>query len=108
MIKPVIINEQGQFTDTTTFIQTLTLGGNFTIFKIFRFGVRTGYDFKNKEIQPTRLTMYIDLHCWEFSVGLRPNGRQKSYSVSFNVKSPLLKDLKIKKENTYGGGGGFF
>ena len=108
MVKPVIINEQGQFTDTTTFIQTLSLSGNFTVFRIFRFGVQTGYDFLNKEIQPTRLSMYVDLHCWEFSVSVRPNGRQKSYSVSFNVKSPLLKDLKIKKEDTFGGGGGFF
>ena len=108
MTKPVIINEQGQFTDTTKFIQTLSLGANFTVFKIFRFGVKTGDDFLNKEVQPTRLSMYVDLHCWEFSVSVRPNGRQKSYSVSFNIKSPLLKDLKIKKEDTFGGGGGFF
>lgn len=108
MTKPVIINELGQFTDTTRFIQTLSLGANFTLFKIFRFGVKTGYDFLNKEVQPSRLSLYVDLHCWEFSVSLRPNGRQKSYSVSFNIKSSLLKDLKIKKEDTYGGGGGFF
>ena len=108
MTKPVVLDEQGQFTDTTRFIQTFSLGGNVTLFKIFRLGVKTGYDFLNKEIQPTRLSLYVDLHCWEFSVSVRPNGRQKSYSVSFNIKSPLLKDLKIKKEDTFGGGGGFF
>ena len=108
MVKPVIINEQGQFTDTTTFVQTLSLRANFTIYKMFRFGVRTGYDFLNKEVQPSSFTLYVDLHCWELSVNLIPFGRKKSYSVSFNIKSSLLKDLKIKKESTYGGGAGFF
>lgn len=87
---------------------TLGLRGSFTIFKIFRFSINTSYDFVNFDWAPTTIGLYVDLHCWEISASIRPNGSRKSYSFSLNVKSPLLKDLKIKKENTFGGGSGFF
>lgn len=109
LTKPPIVNEQGQFKDTITFIQTLSFNGSFTLFNRYRFGFTSGYDFKNKLIQQnTRVSLYVDLHCWELSVSVIPFGRQQSYSISFNVKSSLLSDLKIKKQDTFGGGGGFF
>ena len=87
---------------------TVGIRGSFTIFKIFRFTANTGYDFVNLEWVPSTVGLYVDLHCWELTATLRPNGRRQSYSFSLNVKSPLLKDLKIKKESTYGSGSGFF
>jgi hypothetical protein len=87
---------------------TLNLRGSFTLFKIFRISVSTGYDFVNLDFAMTTLGLYVDLHCWEFSASVRPTGGLKSYSFALNVKSPLLKDLKIKRESTYGGGSGFF
>ncbi len=87
---------------------TLGIRGSFTIFKIFRISANTGYDFVNLEWNPSTIGLYVDLHCWELTATLRPNGRRQSYSFSLNVKSPLLKDLKIKKEDTFGGGSGFF
>lgn len=87
---------------------TLGLRGSFTVFKMFRFSVTTGYDFVALEWNPSTIGLYVDLHCWELSASLRPNGRRKSYSFSINIKSSLLSDLKIKKENTYGGGSGYF
>ena len=109
LVKPVFVNELGQFKDTTTFIQTLSFNGSFTLLKIFRFSFTSGYDFKAKLIQQnTRVALYVDLHCWELSLSVIPFGRRQSYSVSFNIKSSLLSDLKIKKQDTFGGGGGFF
>lgn len=87
---------------------TLNLRGSFTLFKIFRFSVNTGYDFVNTDWSVTTLGLYVDLHCWEMNFSLRPNGGRQSYSFSINVKSPLLKDLKIKKESSFGGGSGVF
>jgi hypothetical protein len=54
------------------------------------------------------VALYVDLHCWELSLSVIPFGRRQSYSISFNVKSSLLSDLKIKKQDTFGGGAGFF
>ena len=87
---------------------TLGLRGSFTVFKIFRFSVNTGYDFVNTDFSLTTLGLYVDLHCWEINATLRPNGGRQSYSLSINVKSPLLKDLKIKRESTFGGASGVF
>jgi lipopolysaccharide export system protein LptA len=99
----------GNLNNSAEFIQTLDFSGTFTIIKIFRFNISSGYDFKANSIkQTTRVALYVDLHCWELSLSVIPFGRRKSYSVSFNVKSSLLSDLKIKKQDTYGGGAGFF
>jgi hypothetical protein len=87
---------------------TIGVRGSFTVFKMFRFSVNTNYDFVDLSFTMTTLGLYVDLHCWEFSVNVRPTGGLQSYSFALNVKSPLLKDLKIKKDATYGGGAGFF
>jgi len=101
--EPLVFEEFGAFRDTIRFIQTLSLNGSFTLYEIFRFNVRTGYDFLDKSIQQhTNLGLYVDLHCWELSINVTPFGRRKSYSVSFNVKSSLLSDLKIKKQDSFG------
>jgi hypothetical protein len=100
--KPVLL-------DTTNFIQTLSLRSSFTLFKIFRFTINSGFDFLNDQVLPTTvLGLYVDLHCWELSFSFRPLGRLQSYNVSFNIKSPLLKDLKIKRQDYFGSGRGFF
>jgi hypothetical protein len=103
------VSALGEFSNSTEFIQTLSFTGTFTIIKIFRFNFSSGYDFKNKSIQQnTSVALYVDLHCWELSLSVIPFGRRQSYSISFNVKSSLLSDLKIKKQDTFGGGAGFF
>ena len=103
---PTSLNDSLYFNENIN--HTLGLRGSFTVFTIFRISVNTSYDFVNLEFAPTTLGLYVDLHCWELSASIRPNGSRKSYSFALNVKSPLLKDLKIKKESTYGGGSGFF
>ena len=104
--RPTSTNDSLYF--DTSINNTLGIRGSFTVFKIFRFTVSTGYDFVNFDFAMTTLGLYVDLHCWEFSASVRPTGGLKSYSFALNVKSPLLKDLKIKRESTYGGGSGFF
>lgn len=107
--RPVDFDENGQLIESSEYIQTLGFSTNFTLFEIFRFSVFSGYDFLNKEIQPTtRLALYVDLHCWELTMSFIPLGRQQSYSINFNVKSPLLKDLKLKRQDYLGSGRGFF
>lgn len=102
------LNDDGVIKNDSKLNNNLGLRGSFTIFKIFRISANTGYDFVNLEWVPSTLGLYVDLHCWELTATVRPNGRRQSYSFSLNVKSPLLKDLKIKKESTFGGGSGFF
>ncbi len=61
----------------------------------------TSYDIKNHNFAATRFDIYRDLHCWEMSIGWTPFGFAQGYFVNINVKSAMLRDLKISRNQTY-------
>lgn len=84
--------------DTT---QTVNFTGDFNLTPKWKLGYTTGYDFSNKDISYTSLTIYRDLHCWEMSVNWIPFGARKSYNFAINVKSSTLKDLKLTRRRDW-------
>jgi hypothetical protein len=75
--------------------------GDFNLTPKWKLGYTTGYDFSNKDISYTSLTIYRDLHCWEMSVNWIPFGARKSYNFAINVKSSTLKDLKLTRRRDW-------
>ena len=103
---PLVLENGKLFNETNFTSNTVSVVGSFTLFKMFSFSVGSGYDIKNKDVLPSRLNLTVDLHCWELALNYR-TGRQQSYSISFYVKSSLLRDLKIEKKDTFQGGSFF-
>ena len=81
--------------------QTLDLSGSLSLTAKWRIGFRTGYDFEHKEFTMTSIDIHRDLHCWEMSFSWIPYGYSQSYMFKINVKSAILKDLKIDKKKYY-------
>lgn len=54
---------------------------------------RSGYDFTEREMVMTSLSIYRDLDCWEMSFSWIPFGPYQSYSFDLHVKSGHLRDL---------------
>lgn len=88
--------------DSLIMTQAIMLNGDLTILKNWKIGFNTGYDFVGKEITVTTLNLYWDLHCWEASFNWVPIGPLKSYSIQLNVKSAMLKDLKLQRRGNLG------
>jgi LptD protein len=89
--------------DTTAFSQSFTLSGNFSLTPKWRVGFTAGYDIMKNVISYATVDVYRDLHCWEMRIRWIPVGVLQSYNFGINVKSSILKDLKIeKKNNPYG------
>ncbi len=84
-----------------TFVQTLGFNGNVNITPKWKFGFRSGYDFKNSLFTYTSIDIYRDLHCWEMRFNWIPYGFRQSWNFSINIKSPLLQDLKLDKKKDY-------
>lgn len=42
-----------------------------------------------------------DLHCWEMTFSCIPFGTHQSYNFQINVRSSLLKDLKLTKRDSW-------
>lgn len=81
--------------------QSLTINGDLSITPKWKIGFSTGYDIKNFKVTTTSINFYRDLHCWEMRLSVVPFGTYRSYSFQINVKSSMLKDLKIKKNESF-------
>jgi len=82
-------------------IQNLNFYGDVNVSPRWKIGVRSGYDFINKDISYTSVDIYRDLHCWEMRFGWIPKGTQKSWNFTINAKASLLQDLKLNKKKDF-------
>ncbi|MBN2863390.1 MAG: hypothetical protein JXN62_09535, partial [Bacteroidales bacterium] len=81
--------------------QTLSLSGNVALTKKMNITYRTGYDFTQKAITMTQISVTRDLHCWDMSFNWIPNGTMKMWEFSIRVKSAVLSDLKYQRRKDY-------
>lgn len=84
------------------YTQTLQFNGDVNLTPKWKIGFNSGYDFKAKDLSYTSLSIYRDLHCWEFSMTWVPFGQQQQWSFDLKVKSSILQDLKLsRKKNAF-------
>ena len=88
--------------DTSVVTHALSARGGVNVLKRYKLDVTTGYDLARREFTPTNLTFYVDLHCWELSFNWIPFGVRQSFSLRLNVKSALLRDLKLEARGSDG------
>lgn len=61
------------------------------------------FNILDKELVSHGFSIYRDLHCWELSLNWTPSGFGQGVYLKINVKSPMLRDLKIEqKSGLYG------
>lgn len=91
------LNNTNAATDQTRITQTLQFQGDVNITPKWKLGATSGYDFRAKDFSYTSITIYRDLHCWEFSMTWVPFGQQQQWSFDLKIKSPVLQDLKLSR-----------
>ncbi|MGZ4098386.1 MAG: putative LPS assembly protein LptD [Bacteroidia bacterium] len=79
--------------------QTLNFSGDIAPTKYWKLGITSGYDFTNKRISYTSINIYRDLKCWEAHIDWVPFGIRKSYYLTINLKSSMLREFKIPKRS---------
>ncbi|NNC84041.1 MAG: LPS-assembly protein LptD, partial [Flavobacteriales bacterium] len=90
--------------DTTITQQGILFNGDIKIFQRWKIGVNSGYDLTMQDWTPTTLTLYWDLHCWEFQANVIPIGQRKSFNLRIGVKASVLQDLKLQRRGNLGSG----
>ncbi|HEX9934639.1 MAG TPA: putative LPS assembly protein LptD, partial [bacterium] len=63
------------------------------------------WDLVQKKAVSQDFVFYRDLHCWEAQIVWTPTGTYKRFYFRINIKSAMLKDIKIEKGT---GGGGLY
>lgn len=87
--------------DTSKITQTLGINLNFNVTSKWKVGINTGYDFRNKDFNSTTLNVFRDLHCWQMAFNWVPFGPRQSFSIEINVKSQMLRQLRLAKRRSW-------
>lgn len=86
---------------TSTTQQSVNFSGDVSVTQKWKIGFTSGYDFTNKEITPTALNIYRDLHCWDLAINWIPFGTYQRYSVDLKVRASILQDLKLSRRREF-------
>lgn len=81
--------------------QSLRISGDISLTPKWKLGYNTGYDFDTHQLSATNFNISRDLHCWEMTFSCIPFGKHQSYNFQINVRSSLLKDLKLIKRDSW-------
>jgi hypothetical protein len=81
--------------------QSIGCVGQVNLTPKWKVGFSTGYDFVAQKATVTSIDVYRDLHCWEFKFNWVPFGFRRGFTVDLNVKSAMLKDLRLHKAKPY-------
>lgn len=90
-----------RLTNTSSIQQLFNIYGDISITPKWKIGYNTGYDFTTKEITPTALNIYRDLHCWDLAINWIPFGTFQRYSVDLKVRASILQDLKLSRRREF-------
>ena len=63
---------------------------------------------RDSEVTATSFNISRDLHCWDMTFSCIPFGTHQSYNFQINVRSSLLRDLKLTKKESWYDTGNFY
>ena len=81
----------------------LSWNGDFNLTEKWKMGMNGYYDFSTSSVQT--LTMFItrEMHCWQLSINVTPVGLYRSFNITLNPKSGLLRDLRVNRTRYFYG-----
>jgi hypothetical protein len=80
---------------------SLNFNGDFSISPKWKLG-GTGYiDVAKRSVQQLSMFVTREMHCWQLAINVTPIGMYKSFSITVNPKSGILRDLKINRSRTF-------
>jgi lipopolysaccharide export system protein LptA len=85
----------------TKYTQSLNFSGSINVTKYWKLGATSGFDFTHKQLSYTSMNLYRDLKCWEARIDWVPFGFRKSYSLTINLKTSMLSDVKIPRQRQW-------
>ena len=81
--------------------QSLSFNGDLNLTPKWKIGFTSGYDFQQEEITQSSINVFRDLDCFDFRFDWIPFGLFTSFYVQVNVKSAILRDLKLQRRRVW-------
>jgi LPS-assembly protein len=77
------------------------LNGDFSLSPKWKIGGNMYFDFQTKKIQSLSMFITRDMHCWQMAINITPVGPFRSFNITLNPKSGLLRDLRINRSRYF-------
>ncbi len=87
----------------TTTSANLNWNGDFNLTPKWKVGMNGFYDVKAHSIQTLSMFISREMHCWQLSINVTPVGLYRTFNITINPKSGLLRDLKINRTRYFYG-----
>ncbi len=86
--------------------QTLTnssfyFNGDFSLTDKWKLGGTGYYDFSSGAVQQLSMFITREMHCWQLAINVTPIGLYRSFNITVNPKSGILRDLRINRSRTF-------
>jgi lipopolysaccharide assembly outer membrane protein LptD (OstA) len=75
--------------------------GDFNLSPKWKMGMTGYYDFNTSSISALSMFLSREMHCWQLSINVTPVGLYRSFNISINPKSGILRDLKINRSRQF-------
>jgi LPS-assembly protein len=85
----------------TQLSSSLIMNGDFNLTEKWKMGFNCFYDVKNLKMQSLTTFLSRDMHCWQLSINVTPVGIYRSFNITINPKSSILRDLHINRTRTF-------
>ncbi|MBI2729584.1 MAG: LPS-assembly protein LptD [Sphingobacteriales bacterium] len=86
--------------DTRT-TQSVTFNGDFNLTAKWKIGTNGVYNLDEKKLQYLTAFISREMHCWQLSINLTPVGYYRSFNITINPKSGILRDLRINRSRYF-------
>ncbi|MBW7891249.1 MAG: LPS-assembly protein LptD [Chitinophagaceae bacterium] len=85
----------------TRFTSSMQFNGDFSLTEKWKIGANGYFDFQTLKIPSFSMFVSRDMHCWQMSINVTPFGLWRSFNISLNPKSGMLRDLRINRTRTF-------
>ncbi len=86
---------------TTRINSNFNFNGDFNLSPKWKLGMNGYYDFRSSQISALTMFLSREMHCWQLSINVTPVGLYRSFNISINPKSGILRDLKINRSRSF-------
>ena len=86
--------------ETKTY-SSINFNGDFSLTEKWKVGGTGYYDVSMGGLQQFSMFISREMHCWQMSINVMPVGIYRSFNITINPKSGILRDLKINRSRVF-------
>jgi LPS-assembly protein len=80
---------------------SMNFNGDFTLTPKWKMGGTGYFDFNEMKLQQLSMFITREMHCWQLAINVTPIGLYRSFNITINPKSGILRDLRINRSRTF-------